>query len=60
MTQLWELHQQEEEWGFLLIDANNVFNEQNRTGKLWTVQNEWPSGARFVFKWSWNRVCKLE
>jgi hypothetical protein len=37
MTHLWELHQQEEEWGFLLIDAKNASNEQNRTGMLWTV-----------------------
>jgi hypothetical protein len=37
------------EWGFLLIDANNAFNEQNWTSMLYTVQQEWPSGARFVF-----------
>jgi hypothetical protein len=49
MLQLWELHRQEEEWGFLLIDAKNAFNEQNRTGMIWTVRHEWPSGTRFVF-----------
>ena len=26
---LWEEHAQEEDWGFLLIDACNVFNEEN-------------------------------
>jgi hypothetical protein len=50
MMQLWELHQQEEEWGFPIIDAKNACNEQNWTGMLWTVWHVWPSGARFVFK----------
>jgi hypothetical protein len=45
------MHQQEEEWGFLLIDASNAFDEQNRTGMLWTVWHEWPTGARFVFNY---------
>jgi hypothetical protein len=49
MQNLWDLHRQEEEWGFLLIDANNAFNEQNRMSMLYTVQHEWLSGARFVF-----------
>ena len=38
-----------EEWGFLLVDANNWFNEINRVGMIWTVQYLLPSGARFVF-----------
>jgi hypothetical protein len=29
MQCLWDVHQQEEEWGFLLIDASNAFNEQS-------------------------------
>jgi hypothetical protein len=33
----------------LLIDANNAFNEQNRMSMLYTVQHEWPTGARIVF-----------
>jgi hypothetical protein len=37
---MWELHKAEEEWGFLLIDARNAFNEMNRTIMLWTVQHE--------------------
>ena len=28
----------EEEWGFLLVDAVNVFNASNRIACLWTVQ----------------------
>ena len=29
MRVLWEEHAQEEDWGFLLIDAQNAFNEEN-------------------------------
>jgi hypothetical protein len=45
MTQLCELQQQQQqqEWGFLLIDAKNAFNE------MWTVWHKWPLGTRFVF-----------
>ena len=35
MCLLWEQHEQEEYWIFLLIDAQNVFNEDNRIGMLW-------------------------
>ena len=49
MQNLWDLHQRDEDWGFLLIDAKNAFNELNRTAMLWAVRHEWPSGARFVF-----------
>ena len=45
----WDVHRQEEDYGFLLIDARNAFNEQNRTKMLYTVRHEWPSGSRFVF-----------
>ena len=49
MRVLWEEHAQEEDWGFLLIDARNTFNEENRTAMLWPVRHKWPSGAQFTF-----------
>ena len=44
----WEEHSLEEEWGFLLVDAWNAFNEENRTAMLWSVRHEWPSAAQFT------------
>ena len=46
---LWKQHAQEEDWGFLVIDVRNAFNEENRTSMLCAVQHEWPSGAGFAF-----------
>jgi hypothetical protein len=46
---MWDQHSEEENWGFLLVDARNAFDEVNRTAVLWVVQHEWPSGCRFVF-----------
>ena len=31
---LWQQHTQEEDWGLLLVDARNAFNEENRTSIL--------------------------
>ena len=49
MHVLWEEHYQEEDWGFLLIDVRNVFNEENQTAMLWVVWYEWPSAKQFTF-----------
>ena len=46
---LWEEHSQEEDWGFILIDARNESNKENRTAMLSTVQHEWPSVTQFTF-----------
>ena len=49
MRLLWKQNYQEEEWGFLLIDKHNMFNEENYTTTLWAVCHKWPSGTRFAF-----------
>jgi hypothetical protein len=46
---MWDTHHMEDDWGFLLIDAKNAFNEQCRKIMPWNVRHEWPSWARFVF-----------
>ena len=51
MRLLWGQHSQEEGWGFLLIDARNLFNEDNQTAMLWAVRNEWPGGTQFTFNY---------
>lgn len=48
-NEVWEEIKQADEQGFLIIDTSNAFNELNRKGMLWTVQHEWPLGARFLF-----------
>ena len=45
MRLLWAQHSQDEDWGFLIIDARNAFNEENRTEMLWYVWHERPSGT---------------
>ena len=56
MRLIWAHNSQKEDWGFLLIDAWNAFNEENRTATLWSVWNNCTSGAQFKFKcyWHWD------
>ena len=56
---LWHQHYQEEEWAFLLIDAQNAFNEENRTSMMWSVRHKWPSGAQFTFNYYHHWVTLL-
>ena len=49
MRVLWQDHSQEEDLRFLLIDARNEFNEENRIAMLWAVWHEWPNGQQFTF-----------
>ena len=49
MQILWHPHAQEKDWGFILIDAYNAFNEEDHTSMLWAVHHECPSGAWFAF-----------
>ena len=51
---LWDENSATEDWGFLLVDANNLFNEIIQVGMLWAVRHLWPSGARFVFNFYCN------
>ena len=38
MRLLWQKHEQEEDRGLLLVDAHNVFNEENWTELLWAIR----------------------
>jgi hypothetical protein len=37
INELWRQQKEEEEWGFLLVDAANAFNELNWMAMLWTI-----------------------
>ena len=45
---IWVENLTTEDWGFLLVDAKNTFNEINKIGMLCKVHHLWPSGSRFI------------
>jgi hypothetical protein len=49
INHLWKEHEEDNDWGFLLVDAKNTFNEMNRVAMLWVIWHKWPSCARFAF-----------
>ena len=51
MSLLWVQHSQEEYWWFILIDAQNAFNEDNRNAMIWSVWHEWPCCKQFTFNY---------
>ena len=48
---IWDENLTTENWGFLLVDADNAFKNIIWFGMLWKIKHLWPSGAWFVFKW---------
>eukprot|EP00957_Ditylum_brightwellii_P210907 15365540-Ditylum_brightwellii.AAC.2 len=49
MNQLWLEHREEENWGILLVDAKNAFNQIDCRVMLWEVRHLWSAGLRFAF-----------
>lgn len=49
MNQLWKENKGLHNFGFLLVDARNAFNEVNRIALLWNVRHLWVKGSCFLF-----------
>ena len=45
----WDAQASEPDYGFLMVDAKNAFNQLDRTMMLYVVRYLWPQGARYVF-----------
>ena len=56
---LWNELSMGERYGFLLIDADNGFNEFSRIQMLWTCRHEWPQGAQFAFNLNRHQLLLL-
>ena len=46
---IWDAKLSTEDWGVLLVDSKNGFNEINQIGVLSVIRHLWPSRARFFF-----------
>ena len=49
MRLIWAQNYQEEDLGFILIDARNSFNEENGTPMLWAIRHKCTSVMQFIF-----------
>eukprot|EP00957_Ditylum_brightwellii_P090990 6928363-Ditylum_brightwellii.AAC.1 len=49
MQEMWGEHGEEENWGILLVDAWNAFNEVNQRVMLWNVRHALVAGSQFAF-----------
>lgn len=47
--ELWRSQSDDEDWGYLTIDAKNAFNELSRVQMLWSVRHLWPSASRYIY-----------
>jgi hypothetical protein len=48
-THFWNGIADEPDCGFLQLDAQNAFNELDRSVMLWIARHEWPTAFHFVF-----------
>eukprot|EP00957_Ditylum_brightwellii_P043810 3322308-Ditylum_brightwellii.AAC.2 len=49
LKQLWLEHGEEENWGILLVNAKNAFNQINCRVMLWEARHLWAAGSQFAF-----------
>ena len=46
---IWDENLTTEDWGFLLVDAKNAFNDIDRVEMMCKVRHVWPSGSHSFF-----------